>query len=314
MKRASKGFSRRWSIAAFIVIMIAAASCSRRPKNILNEKEMISLMADLQLAEAYSNTQPTNSDNGLDRYSLAKSVMSAHGVTQEQLDTTLGWYGRNLDEYVELYAKVDRELIKRKRALAKKQGETVGTKDANDLWPYTKNGVITPFGLTDGWVVSLNEPEIDKGDRLEWRMRVSENIDISGALGVEYKDGSGETAVSSKIRDNRFEITLQTDSSKVVERIYGTFLVKDRSRLPLFADSIRLSRIPFDSLEYKTYRSQKRYAAPLRKELPKEEEKKEEKTDSVSSPESSSQEKLVTGTPVREPLTEIKPIKNEKSR
>ncbi|MDE7109571.1 MAG: DUF4296 domain-containing protein [Muribaculaceae bacterium] len=242
-------------------LLLSFVACKQRPKEILDEKEMVSLMVDMQLAEAYSNSRTTHEGED-DRYSLARSVMAAHGISQEQLDTTLGWYGKNLDEYVELFAKVDKEILKRKKRLMKDEGVTISS-DGMNLWPYSANGIVTQLSLTDGWIISVPDPELEKGDRIIWSMHLSEHNDLVASLGVEYTDGSGETTNMNRGRNDHFEITLQTDSAKKVSRLYGSIRIKDRGSLPLFTDSIKLERLPFDSLEYNASRSQKRYAKPV---------------------------------------------------
>lgn len=252
--------SRYWILLSVGLILLGG-SCSRRPKEVLGEKEMISLMADLQLAEAYSNTHVVFEDGEIGKNAIIEGVLAAHGVTYEQLDTTLGWYGKNLDDFVELYAKVDRELLKRRKKLMK-DSEPMLASSGSDLWPYSQNGAIIPLSLSDGWVMSLPDPDISNGDKLIWSMRLGENVDLDGQLGVEYSDGSGESTIMNRGRHNRFEMTLQTDTGKIVSRLYAVLRVKDRRSLPLFVDSIKLEKLPYDSLEYNNSRSQKRYSAP----------------------------------------------------
>ena len=275
-------YSRRligWTpYAAGLLAIILSAGCSQRPKEILSEKEMIDLMADLQLADAYSNSRVSSSEEDAtgNRYDLARSVMAAHGVTPEQLDTTLGWYGKNLDEYVELYEKIDKELHKRRRKLMKSSDQSTSSANTFDLWQYSKNGVVSQLSSTDGWILSIDNPELEKGDKLVWSMRLAEKVDIAGNLGVEYSDGSGESSTINRTRNNNIEISLQTDTSKTVSRVYGSLRITQANVLPLFSDSIKLERLPFDSLEYKNSRSQKRFAAPRHIE------RKVEKKDTVS--------------------------------
>ncbi|MDE6578684.1 MAG: DUF4296 domain-containing protein [Muribaculaceae bacterium] len=273
-------FLKKLAEMLLLVSAFCGVSCSNRPKEILDEKEMINLMADLQIAEAYSNMQSYSSESDKERYALARSVLASHGVTQEQLDTTLSWYGRNLDEYVELYAKVDKELIKRRKRLMKEEQKDNSGNDGFNLWEFGKNGVISPLANSDGWIISIPYPELEKGERLKWNMHLSEHADLSAVLGVEYEDGSGETSMFNRTSNKGTELLLQTDTAKVVKRIYGWIRVKERNILPLFADSIRLERLPFDSLEYKGSRGQKRYSLQRRRNLL--DDKKTEKKDSVN--------------------------------
>ena len=70
------------------------ASCSR-PSNVLSEKKMVDLLVDMELSEAYVNTQGGISTSE-DRVNMGKRVLEIHKVSEETLDTTLAWYGRNL--------------------------------------------------------------------------------------------------------------------------------------------------------------------------------------------------------------------------
>lgn len=238
-------------------------SCSSKPKDVIPEKEMVQLMADMQLAEAYADAEYRGAESFDRREELAKSVLARHGVSEEELDSTLSWYGRNLDTYSELFEKVDKELAGRKEKLLKTEGK--GEKVAGDnLWPYSQNGLLSNLGNSDAFVFSISDPELQKGDIIEWDMHISKAAYLTGVLGVDYNDGEGE-AVSSVFSGRlSLDLRLQTDTGKTVRRIYGTMRLKDRENMPLFADSISLQRLPFDSVEFAKYRNQKRYGVPSR--------------------------------------------------
>ncbi|MDE6095448.1 MAG: DUF4296 domain-containing protein [Muribaculaceae bacterium] len=238
------------------------SGCGDRPKEVLSEKKMVRLMADMELAEAYVNMngQPSSRENY--RLEIGRSVLAAHGVTQEQLDTTLAWYGRNLDDYTELYAKVDKEILARKKKLLNMTDEELEMQEGDILWKYGRNGVISDLGNTDSWVFSVSDPELQKGDRVQWSMHIMSPVQVNGVLGVEYEDGSSDASSSVFIGRNRLELTCQTDTGKTVKRVYGTMRSKDESYLPLFADSISVVRLPFDSMEYKTSRNIRHYGVP----------------------------------------------------
>lgn len=264
----------------FLVLIIFCGACSSRPKEIIGEKKLVKIMADMQLAEAYMNLAENRSADSNDRLKLGRAVLASHGVTQEQLDTTLSWYGRNLDDYSELYAKVDKEIISRRTKLEKMSGDNPVVLEDDMLWAYGKNGLLSDLGIADSWILSVPEPEINKGDRLKWRMHLAVPVQMTGVLGVEYADGSSESTSQVFTGKNNVELICQTDTSKEVKRIYGTMRLKDDKTMPVFVDSISLTRLDFDTLEYYSHRNSRRYGIPVRKMV----EKKNE-TDSVSEPE-----------------------------
>ncbi len=259
---------------AFPIIFMGCGN--DRPKEVLSEKKMVKLMADMELAEAYANMSSQSYQGNDYRYDLGKSVLAAHGVTREQLDTTLAWYGRNLDDYSELYTKVDKEILNRKKKLMNLTDEEMEMQEADILWKYGKNGLLSKLGNSDSWIFSVEDPELQKGDRLQWSMHIDSPVQMNGVLGVEYEDGSSEASSNVFIGRNRLEITFQTDTGKTVKRVYGTMRVKDENYLPLFADSITIVRLPYDSLEFRVSRNSKRYGIPVVRK-----DKKEEKSDTT---------------------------------
>ena len=195
-RRSDRCYSSSSVVPVILLLSMVIAGCSNRPDNILTEKEMVALMADMQLAEAYTNVSNQQMQVSDYRLKMGKSVLAAHGITQEQLDTTLAWYGRNLDDYSELYAKVDKEIIKRRKHLLNMSGEEDGLDDDNLLWRFGKNGQLSMLGNTDGWIVSVTDPDLQKGDRLQWTMHLDAPVQMNGVLGVEYSDGSSEAGSS----------------------------------------------------------------------------------------------------------------------
>lgn len=175
-------------------------------------------------------------------------------MSREELDTTLAWYGRNLDEYRDLYEKVDKELKGRRAVLLGKDENREENIASNSLWPYSKNGIISGLGNSDSWILSVDRPELQKGDMLEWSMHVKGSNAITGVLGVEYDDGTSEAVHTVFTARQNLELRLQTDTAKTVERIYGSMRLKSDARLPLFADSIYVRRLPFDSIEFRKYK------------------------------------------------------------
>lgn len=219
-------------------------------------------MADLQLTESYANT--IGKYGSEDREDLGKGVLAAHGVSQEELDSTLAWYGKNIDDYTELYEKVDKKLISQRAKHMKENNYSLDINSGDMLWPYQTHGVLSPLGNSDGWILSINSPELERGDVLEWSMRTTESQQFNGVLGVEYTDGTSEAKSQTFSVKNKYVITLQTDTAKIVSRIYGTIRLKEKISNAIYADSIMLRKIPFDSIEFSRNRSARRYGIPVK--------------------------------------------------
>lgn len=265
-----------------IIIGIIGCSCNRRPKGVLSDNKMVEVITDLQLAEAYSYNQINGTNTTEEREKLSMAVLESHNVTKEELDTTLGWYGRNMDLYSKLYEKVDKRLLEKRKKLLEEDNIDSRRNEADNLWPYSKNGLISTLGNSDGWRISIPNPDLTKGDRLEWSMHLNSTfIPLIGVLGVDYEDGTSEALTTFFNNRQNLDFSFQTDTSKIVRRIFGSMRVKNTSNLPLFADSIALRRLPFDSLEFTKFRAQRKYSIPVRIDKNKEKETGKDKEEGI---------------------------------
>lgn len=261
-----------------VMLMTIFGACIKRPKGVLSEKETVDLLVDMQLAEAYLNTSgPTISDSL--RNSLADGILLQHGVTREQLEKTLEYYGKNADEYYALFDKVNKRLDSRQKHLTGVMPEE--NLNENNIWPYSPFTMFLTNNSSDGLVFSLTGDAITPGDYLEWKMRLNNMSPADALLGVEYDDGSSTYSKKSVSGSRNVEIELQSDTGKVIKRVFGYFNV-NRSSLPVWADSIRLIKLPYDSVNYMKRNIQKRYYGA--KNRPKPEKTDSVNTDSVSKP------------------------------
>ena len=108
---------------------------------------------------------------------------------------------------------------------------------------------------------------MEKGERLEWKMRLSRSGEGNLMLGVDYEDGSVAVAERDFRSDRNPTLKLVSDTGKMVRRIYGVLSVP-RNAMPVYTDSIVLLRLPFDSTEYRNTWAQKRYNAPNQRVAP----------------------------------------------
>ena len=245
----------RLEFFAFATAAMLIAGCSDRPKEILPENDMVELMADLELAEAYIRSAgPELSDN--DRKSIPEAVMAAHGVSKAQLDTTLAYYGRNADEYMELFDKVDKHIAERRRKIDGNVPDTGG--NADNIWPYPSMIRFASVNATDGLVFSIPSDGISGGERLEWKLRTSSPLDAEGIFGVDYSDGTSSFIKRHFGGSRGVSLTLQTDTGRTPKRIYGVYRLTD-SRTMAWADSIMLLHMPYDSATYYKVNQQYRY-------------------------------------------------------
>ena len=237
------------------------AACNDKPEGVLSEKKMVGLIADMETAESYIQTQGYNEARTITKERLTAYIHEKHNISKADFDSTMTWYGRNIDEYQKLYAEVDKELIKRQKA-------STGSEEilrANDLWPYSRHLMINELSNTDNITFSIPATEIEKGDQLIWKMRLRSNSGGDLLFGVDYDNGSTSYISRNGMGNKRIDITLQTDTGKAVKRIYGYYRINSKGEMPMWVDSISLETLPFDSVQYYHIHSQHNYAGAFRK-------------------------------------------------
>lgn len=255
-KTERKRMTRLWwknsALIGAVLLCVAASGCNKRPDNVLSESETVDLLTDLQLAEAYNNTQQNGVLSGA---ALQEAVLAAHGITKEQYDATMQYYGKNVDDYYLLYEKVEARL--RKKSEKAGAGVNSDSENQNDIWPYSKFTYFSKVDDMDGLKFSIDPGDLQPGERLEWKINLTRSDAVEGVLGLEYTDGSAIMSKRSAAGSNKVSITLQTDTAKQAKRIFGIMKVPSHI-MPLWGDSIMLIRSPFDSLEYSKIRLQQR--------------------------------------------------------
>lgn len=239
-------------LSIFSILVLLASGCSKRPKDILSEDKMVAVMTDLQIAEAYDRSGDAQGFlQGKDRELLGRGILMQHGVTPEEIDSTLAWYGRNMDEYPKLYKKIDAELNRRQLKYARAAGESENEGSSADLWPYSRHFVIDDNSLTGGIVAHIPPTDLELGDRLIWKMIVEGSSARNLTLGVDYSNGTSEVfKQANRGFDKWVELSLQTDSALEVTRIFA-IADFDRSSGRVRVDSVQLTHLPFNREEYK---------------------------------------------------------------
>lgn len=259
-------------------ICLLFIGCDKRPKDVLSDDEMVKLITDMEIAEIYihDNTQTMYNDSMRDK--TMQYILDKRGIDKAKFDSTMTWYGKNIDIYRDLYAKVDAELTRRQNiALGEDVGETM--KPGTDLWPYSSHLLISDLGNINALVFSFTSDQIEKGDRLNFRAKTFGLKSGSALLGVDYDNGMSAYSYTNQNGNDRVDISIQIDTAKNVKRIFGYVRSKDVKQMPIWLDSIALERMPFDSTQYYRIYSQRKGYEPKKREIIKPDTVKQDEED-----------------------------------
>ena len=95
-------------IAILILLVILTVACRRdpMPRNAIPREQYINVMVDVHIAEALYRDRFRLRMDTLRSSPLYLSVLEKHGVSENQMTTTLLYYSRHPREYDKIYAEV----------------------------------------------------------------------------------------------------------------------------------------------------------------------------------------------------------------
>lgn len=239
---------------------LLAGSCVKRPDGVLDDKEMAPVVADMQIAEAYIRNNPSRgyADS---RLAMEESILRSHNMTRAEYDSTMRWYAANPDAYYEFCDHVASEIVRHKRRLAGIKGDIP---ESADLWPYGRMSVVMPTGSTEGLEFSVPTTEIEAGQRIRLRMRTLTPTKGTSLFGVEYDNGM-KSYVTGNTSGRKIELEFQTDTAHTVSRVFGNISFDAEHRRNIWIDSISMTALPFDSMEYHRIHMQRIWREPKRR-------------------------------------------------
>lgn len=235
-------------------------------KSPVSQGKMADLIVDLQLADAYAGNHIEYSSDSAKNV-LRQAVLAKHGITQAQMDTAISWYAHHLEKYDKLYEEVERKLERKQKKLLASGSENEQSQEGS-MWPYSMMAMLSPNSSQDAVMFTLPVSDLQPGERLTWKMRLSKGSGADMTLGVDYREGGTSYINRYFSHSQRLELNLQTDSARNVSRVYGVMRIDSRNIMPIWADSITLTRLPLAAETYHTYLQQSDYRGPAKRVKP----------------------------------------------
>ena len=254
----------------YAVSAVMFMSCDRTPDYVIKPDDMASLLVDIHKGEGVVdlNSSAYRSDSA--RKALKQSIYMRHGVTAEQFDTSLVWYGHNIEKYIEVYDMVIEQLEKElKDADVAAAGEKVQLAvigDSVDAWNDARYRRFAYGYPSDNLKFSFRRDENwEDGDVYTWRMYVTNRLSpLRVTIGADYNDGTTDYVTSTVSSDGWNEIAFQSDTARSLRYVYGMMELDPKRGEIAYVDSITLVRTRFKPDSY--YRGQVKHYSNGRKE------------------------------------------------
>lgn len=238
--------------------------CSSTPDGVLPQEDMAQLLADIHIGESMVDIERTKYYNDSLRKTVKQSILLKHGATQAELDSSFSWYGRNIEEYIAVYDRVIEILNDDLKDIGSGIQEKVGSTqegDSTDTWQGVRRYMINHNSASQYITFSIpKDRNTEKGDNFSLRMKLINNpSSIKWGIAADYSDGSTEYLNANAINEGWNTLSIVTDSTKSINKIYGYFYVIPKEFEQVYIDSISLIRMRVDRNLYRQRATQKKF-------------------------------------------------------
>lgn len=210
------------------LLLVISFSCSRTPKGVIPEKRMKHIIVDMKMAEAMVDFNSEVYNDSISRLNLYQSVFKKHGITQAQYDSSLFWYGRNLNIYMEVF---DQALKEIDMQLAMSGGEvsefiSVGIEDSVNIWPYSSRTILSATDLNPILAFTIKPNTFfDGATTFEFKTKVwgiHSGLKEYPELYLCLQQSDTMTYIKETIgSDGMYQTKLSGVSGRSIQRIYG---------------------------------------------------------------------------------------------
>ncbi len=242
--------------AASVSLVLLATACSKVPSDVIQPHEMARLLADVHIGEAVIDGDRRIYHADSMKQKVKQSVYARHGVSVEEVDSSLMWYGRNIKYYMEVYDEtieiLEHRLIETGNRVAAANALSIAG-DSVDVWPGARY-IVFNNNMPSNIITFSYERDHnwERGDSYTWRGKFFNTSDNwHWMIGAEYADGSVEYLNSQLSGDGWKEIKLQTDSLLEPIRIFGYLSVDTRTSSDLRLDSLEMVRKRVNRNDYR---------------------------------------------------------------
>ena len=223
----------------FLIILFVTA-CSRVPKGIIPERKMQQIVTDMHLVEAIINSDPSAYSTNEEKKALYQSVFDKHRVTEAKYDSSLIWYGKNLDVYMQVYNMALAEVNQKIEQIGPIEPDRVyiPNQDSVDIWSIGRYHEFTPTSLSNTVIFNFREREEYSSGSIFvlglhiWGLAAGLLSSIEVHLHAEQRD----TTIVLKntiLNDGYSETILRSIPTQRVSQVYG-YIRFNGSTLPYY--------------------------------------------------------------------------------
>ena len=238
-------------IVCLLGMFLGCLSCSKVPDGILSEKEMQRVLKDMLLAESMIGVDYEQFKTDTSKVALYEAVFRKHGIDQALYDSSLIWYGKNLDIYIKVYDRVVADLKQQITDLGDVQADAAPSSgnDSVDIWPRRRYLTFTPRSLFNGVTFTIRpDRPFPSGSSFVLGLRAwGLRPEMTRKPEIRLQADLGDTTVvlnQTITRDGYLEARLKTIATKRIRRVYGYIRLdgNERDYGKIYLDSLSVMR------------------------------------------------------------------------
>lgn len=253
----------RHILPALMVALILSTACNKTPRGVLPPDDMARLLADVYRGESVIEFERGSYGDDSMRKVVKQSVLMAHDITQEDFDSSLSWYGHNIEEYVKVCDMAVELLEEELRNIPDDptgSNQILVAGDSAQVWSLPRFYHITSTTPSRYLTFRLSPDNTwEPGDEytLEFKL-INSRSEVKTAIAVDYDDNRTEFIRARQDQDGWFRNTLRLDSTRTPRALYGYLSFDPGDGENIYLDSVALVRTRVNPLSYRM-RSRQNY-------------------------------------------------------
>lgn len=250
---------RRNSYILIVVIALFAgifsASCSRKPKAVLNQKEMENLLLDMHILEGSIRASDMDYGHEEEKAAYYKALFNKYGISKEEFDSCLSWYTKHPKQFERIYANVITRLDLLRQDVEKGKYHPVDSmamSGSENLWNLPVKYIFTKDSARNKLHFEIENPDLLANDmyELSFLHRVApsdSSLNQHVVMYVNYLNGYVDSIFSKTNNDStlrRYTLKFKARKNLKIKSLSGYILGNDSSagKMDAFIDSIKLIR------------------------------------------------------------------------
>jgi hypothetical protein len=248
-----KFFSQFALIASLLLVL---ASCSNRPKGVLNQEDMANILTDMHKLDGALVERGIMFSNDSTKMKYYNFVFAKYSISKANFDSSLVWYTKNPQKFNNIYNKVLLNLSLQEKEVKSGKYHFIDSvelaKAKSEIWKKRTKYSLTKDSTRTRLDFEVFDPSLLYGDVfiLRFLLRIAPEDSCTKqhiALRLNYQNGKVDSAFAVAHNDSllrRYTIKLPATRKLKIKSISGELLGSKayKGKLHATVDSISLIR------------------------------------------------------------------------